>query len=81
MRFTDTFHCKVAIPGRRSRPQRSTYSRHWHRERAKVPSTKQRLPPRSIPMRLFRIWGHEFAECVRKKAPRDVRDVCREFKG
>tara|TARA_B100000767_G_C19520325_1_gene432195 strand:+ start:413 stop:703 length:291 start_codon:yes stop_codon:yes gene_type:complete len=31
--------------------------------------------------RLFRIWGHEFAECQRKRAPRDVREVCREFKG
>ena len=31
--------------------------------------------------RLFRIWGHEFAACERAKAPRHVREVCREFFG
>ena len=28
--------------------------------------------------RVFQVWGHEFAECERAVAPRDVRDVCRE---
>ena len=32
--------------------------------------------------RLFQIWGHEFTEeCERKRAPRDVREVCREWFG
>lgn len=28
--------------------------------------------------RVFQVWGHEFAECERAVAPRDVRAVCRE---
>ena len=50
------------------------------REAYEITQAKDRLYT-SAGYRLFRIWGHEFAECVRKKAPRDVRDVCREFKG
>jgi hypothetical protein len=29
--------------------------------------------------RVFVVWAHEFAECERKRCPRDVREVCREF--
>lgn len=32
--------------------------------------------------RVFQIWGHEFTEeCERKRSPRDVRKVCREWFG
>ena len=28
--------------------------------------------------RLFRVWGHEFKECTRARAPRSVMEVCHE---
>ena len=50
------------------------------REAYEITQAKDRLYT-SAGYRLFRIWGHEFAECQRAKCPRNVREVCREFLG
>ena len=85
----DAEHAMVAVEWRYERRHRAVRARH---DTYKSPLGKGTvLYARTLEKdqryidagyRLFQIWGHEFTEeCERKRSPRDVREVCREWVG